>query len=35
MAKYDLPIWIHPFDNPKLDPDAGRLSWPFETATAM
>jgi uncharacterized protein len=35
MAKLDLPIWIHPYDNPKLDADGGRLSWPFETAMAM
>jgi predicted TIM-barrel fold metal-dependent hydrolase len=35
MVKHDLPIWLHPYDNPKLDPDGGRLTWPFETATAM
>ncbi len=35
MAEYDLPIWIHPTPNDKLDPDAGVFSWPFETAMAM
>jgi len=35
MAGFGLPVWIHPYDNPRLDPDEGRLSWPFETATAM
>jgi predicted TIM-barrel fold metal-dependent hydrolase len=35
MAKLDLPIWLHPYDNPNLDADGGRLSWPFETAMAM
>lgn len=35
MAKYNLPIWIHPCPNEKLDWDAGILSWPFETASAM
>jgi aminocarboxymuconate-semialdehyde decarboxylase len=35
MAKLDLPIWIHPYDNDKLDRDSGDLNWPFETATAM
>jgi predicted TIM-barrel fold metal-dependent hydrolase len=35
MAKAELPIWLHPYDNPNLDADGGRLSWPFETAMAM
>ena len=35
MSKLDLPIWIHPYFNDKLDWDKGQLSWPFETATAM
>jgi uncharacterized protein len=35
MAKYNLPVWLHPYDNPKLDPDGGSLTWPFETASAM
>lgn len=35
MAKLDLPVWLHPYDNPRLDPDGGRLTWPFETASAM
>lgn len=35
MAKHDLPIWIHPCPNEKLDKDTGMLSWPFETAAAM
>ena len=35
MAQYDLPIWIHPVPNDKLDPDTGVFSWPFETAMAM
>jgi predicted TIM-barrel fold metal-dependent hydrolase len=35
MADYDLPIWIHPVANPKLDHDGGIFSWPFETAMAM
>ncbi|MFC2069817.1 amidohydrolase family protein [Chloroflexota bacterium] len=34
MAQYDLPIWIHPTSDAKLD-TAGILGWPFETATAM
>jgi predicted TIM-barrel fold metal-dependent hydrolase len=35
MAQFDLPIWIHPYHNDKLDWDQGQLSWPFETSTAM
>jgi predicted TIM-barrel fold metal-dependent hydrolase len=35
MAKYNLPIWIHPMTNEKLDFDIGIFSWPFETAMAM
>jgi predicted TIM-barrel fold metal-dependent hydrolase len=35
MAKYDLPIWIHPATNDKLDNDIGIFSWPFETSSAM
>ena len=35
MAEYDLPIWIHPVTNQKLDQDYGIFSWPFETAMAM
>jgi predicted TIM-barrel fold metal-dependent hydrolase len=35
MAKYDLPIWIHPTTSDKLDNDIGVFSWPFETSSAM
>ncbi|MGD0780918.1 MAG: amidohydrolase family protein [Dehalococcoidales bacterium] len=35
MAKYDLPIWIHPATYDKLDNDIGVFSWPFETSSAM
>jgi uncharacterized protein len=35
MAKYDLPIWIHPLNYDILDSDNGCFSWPFETSTAM
>jgi uncharacterized protein len=35
MAKYDLPIWIHPITYDKLDQDTGVFSWPFETSMAM
>ncbi len=35
MAKHDLPIWIHPASNNKLDNDIGLFSWPFETSSAM
>jgi predicted TIM-barrel fold metal-dependent hydrolase len=35
MARYDLPIWIHPTTNEKLDNDIGIFSWPFETTSAM
>ena len=35
MVHHDLPIWIHPCTNEKLDPDNGILSWPYETASAM
>jgi uncharacterized protein len=35
MAKYDLPVWIHPATNDKLDNDFGIFSWPFETTSAM
>jgi predicted TIM-barrel fold metal-dependent hydrolase len=35
MAGYDLPIWIHPTTNEKLDNDIGIFSWPFETTSAM
>jgi predicted TIM-barrel fold metal-dependent hydrolase len=35
MSGYDLPIWVHPEPNDKLDPDNGAFSWPFETSTAM
>jgi aminocarboxymuconate-semialdehyde decarboxylase len=35
MAKHDLPIWIHPATNDKLDQDIGVFSWPFETSSAM
>ncbi len=35
MAEYDLPIWIHPTPNDKLDQDSGVFSWPFETSMAM
>jgi predicted TIM-barrel fold metal-dependent hydrolase len=35
MARHDLPIWIHPATNDKLDQDIGVFSWPFETSMAM
>lgn len=35
MAELDLPIWIHPATNDKLDQDIGVFSWPFETSSAM
>jgi hypothetical protein len=35
MAGYNLPIWIHPTTNEKLDNDIGIFSWPFETTSAM
>jgi predicted TIM-barrel fold metal-dependent hydrolase len=35
MAKYDLPIWIHPITYDVLDQDSGIFSWPFETSMAM
>ena len=35
MAKYRLPIWIHPETNDALDWDGGLYSWPFETTSAM
>jgi aminocarboxymuconate-semialdehyde decarboxylase len=35
MAKYDLPIWIHPVPYAKHDQDIGIFSWPFETSMAM
>ncbi|MGD0918147.1 MAG: amidohydrolase family protein [Thermodesulfobacteriota bacterium] len=35
MSEYDLPIWIHPTTNEKLDNDIGIFSWPFETTSAM
>jgi predicted TIM-barrel fold metal-dependent hydrolase len=35
MARHDLPIWIHPATNDKLDQDIGLFSWPFETTSAM
>ena len=36
MAKYDLPIWIHPCPYEKMDPfGSGIFGWPFETASAM
>lgn len=40
MARYDLPIWIHPSDSAmwldRLDPNmARRLGWPVETSIAM
>ena len=35
MAGHDLPIWIHPASNDKLDNDIGLFSWPFETSSAM
>ena len=36
MAKYDLPIWIHPCSYEKMDPfGSGIFAWPFETASAM
>jgi len=35
MAKYRLPIWIHPETNEALDWDGGLYTWPFETTSAM
>jgi hypothetical protein len=35
MVKYNLPIWIHPYTNEKMEPDGGRLSWPYDTAATM
>ena len=39
MARYDLPLWLHPCTNQKVAQSGGALraifSWPFETATAM
>ncbi len=35
MTEYDLPIWIHPTTNEKLDDDVGIFTWPFETTSAM
>jgi uncharacterized protein len=35
MAKYDLPVWVHPATYDKLDNDIGIFSWPFETTSAM
>ncbi len=35
MARFDLPIWIHPATYDKLDQDIGVFSWPFETSSAM
>ena len=39
MARYDLPIWLHPCTNLKVAQPAGPLkaifNWPFETASAM
>ncbi len=36
MAKYDLPIWIHPaHDLINKDRSFGLLGWPFATSTAM
>jgi predicted TIM-barrel fold metal-dependent hydrolase len=35
MSEYNLPIWIHPVRNEKLDQDYGIFSWPYETAMAM
>ena len=44
MARYDLPIWIHPTDDPRYDPkwewinplqNSGVLGWPYQTSLAM
>jgi len=39
MARYDLPIWLHPCTNEKVAQSGGALraifNWPFETASAM
>ncbi len=35
MAKYRLPIWLHPETNEALDWDGGLYTWPFETTSAM
>ena len=39
MARYDLPLWLHPCTNQKALQTAGALGaifgWPFETASAM
>jgi len=34
MAHYDLPLWLHPWDQPRV-PRTNPLNWPFETSTAM
>jgi uncharacterized protein len=36
MAKYDLPIWIHPIhDHINKEPSFALIGWPFATSTAM
>ncbi len=40
MAKYDLPLWIHPWVPPSWDTskpcyDSGTYAWPYHTAQAM
>ncbi|MCX7912391.1 MAG: amidohydrolase, partial [Dehalococcoidales bacterium] len=35
MAEHDLPVWIHPATNDRLDNDIGVFSWPYETSCAM
>ena len=35
MEEYDLPIWIHPSTNDKLDDDYGLFSWEFDITNAM
>jgi predicted TIM-barrel fold metal-dependent hydrolase len=35
MNRSGLPIWIHPYTDQTQEPDGGRLSWPYDTATVM
>jgi len=32
---FGLPVWIHPTDNPQLDPDGDLFTWEFELASCM
>lgn len=40
MAQHDLPIWIHPWNDPAWDwstpfQDSGMFGWPYQTSLAM